>query len=103
MTIDRRSLLGMMGAGAAWPADAVATPATAVSFAHGVASGDPTPMGAVLWTRVTSGDADHSAPITVEWHVAEGERVVASGRTEARASRDWTGKVEPATLRPGVE
>ena len=54
MTIDRRSLLGLLGAGAALPSDAVAQPIPAsVSFLHGVASGDPSADGAVLWTRVT--------------------------------------------------
>ena len=101
MTIDRRALLGLIGAGATLPGEAVAAPAVAVSFAHGVASGDPTPRGGVLWTRVTPADASHAAPIAVTWHVAEGEREVASGRAEARASRDWTVKVEAGTLKPG--
>jgi alkaline phosphatase D len=101
MTIDRRSLLGVLGAGAVMPGAAVAQPRpTSVSFAHGIASGDPTPRGAVLWTRVTPPDG-HTAPIAVRWQVADGDRVVASGRAEARASRDWTVKVDPRTLKPG--
>ena len=101
MTIDRRSLLGLLGAGAALPGEAVARPAAPlVTFAHGVASGDPTPSGAVLWTRVTP-PAGHQAPVPVTWRVADGGRTVATGRTEARASRDWTVKVEPRTLKPG--
>jgi alkaline phosphatase D len=103
MTINRRSLLGMIGAGAALPADATAAPSNPmVEFLHGVASGDPTPRGAVLWTRVTPGDAA-AGSIPVNWHVAEGERVVARGEAQARASRDWTVKVEPRRLKPGRE
>ena len=101
MTVDRRSLLGLLGAGAALPGAASARPLpAAVTFDHGVASGDPTLRGAVLWTRVTP-PADHTAPIPVTWRVADGERVIASGRVEARASRDWTVKVEPRSLKPG--
>lgn len=103
MTIDRRSLLGMIGAGAALPVDAaVAQPVGALAFLHGVASGDPTPKGAVLWTRITPADTA-VASIPVTWQVAEGDRVVARGRAQARASRDWTVKVEPKSLKPGRE
>ncbi|HEU0044362.1 alkaline phosphatase D family protein [Sphingomonas sp.] len=103
MTIDRRSLLGMLGAGAALPVQATSVPAPpAIEFLHGVASGDPTVRGAILWTRVTP-PSGYEAPIEVRWQVMEGDRPVASGRTQARASRDWTVKVEPRTLRPGQE
>lgn len=104
MTIDRRSLLGLLGAGVALPVDAAAPPpAPALSFAHGVASGDPTTAGAILWTRITPADPAHAAPVPLTWHVADGDRVIASGRAEARASRDWTVKAEPKTLKPGAE
>ena len=101
MTIDRRSLLGLLGAGAALPGEAVAQPRPAgVSFLHGVASGDPSADGAVLWTRVTPPEG-HQAPIAVRWRVLDGARTVASGRTDARASRDWTVKVVARGLRAG--
>ena len=101
MTVDRRGFLGLAGAAAALPGAAVARPVpVAVTFGHGVASGDPTVRGAILWTRVTP-PAGHRAPVTVRWQVADAERVVASGRTETRASRDWTVKVEPRRLKPG--
>jgi alkaline phosphatase D len=102
MTIDRRSLLGMIGAGAAIPTEAAAQPAPALGFGHGVASGDPTTRGAILWTRVTPADTSVSS-IPVDWRVADGDRIVARGRAQARASRDWTVKVEPRTLKPGRE
>lgn len=99
--IDRRAALGLFGATAALPAVAGAAPRLGtISFAHGVASGDPTPKGAILWTRVTT-DGDGSVP--VRWMVAESEggRPVESGTTEARGARDWTVKVEAKRLQPG--
>src|ERR1041384_4294765 len=70
--LDRRSLLkafaGLAGTFAvtAQPATA-ATPDTArpapggnFRFAQGVASGDPTPRGVVLWTRVEATDGSHT-------------------------------------------
>ena len=104
--VDRRSALGLVGAGLALPgAAARGAPSTGASFAHGVASGDPTARGAILWTRVTPADAGHSAAIAVEWHVAEteGGKPVESGRAEARPARDFTVKVEAAKLKPGRE
>lgn len=102
--IDRRAALGLLGAGAALPAVAGATPAKApsVAFSHGVASGDPAADGAILWTRVTT---DATRPIPVRWHVAErdGDRPLASGDAEARPARDFTVKVEPTGLKPGHE
>ena len=104
MRLDRRSALGLIGSGAVLPIGAVhaATPARA-AFRHGVASGDPTASGAILWTRVTPADPAHGTPIPVTWHVAtqpEG-KPVESGESEARPGRDFTLKVEPRTLAPG--
>ena len=98
MTVDRRSLLGMMGAAAAVPTAGARAP-LAVSFLHGVACGDPTVRGAILWTRVTP-PAGHSSAIPVTWFVADGERLLAKGHGEARSSRDWTVKAEPLGLKP---
>ena len=53
MTLDRRSLLGLIGAGAATPAVAKSANTGKVAFLHGVASGDPGSHSAVFWTRVT--------------------------------------------------
>ncbi len=71
-------------------------------FAWGVASGDPAPDGAVLWTRVPSSP---TAPIAVHWQVATDAAmrdVVAGGRTSAGAASDWTVKVRlrDEALRP---
>lgn len=107
MMIDRRQALGLLAAGAMVPASVAAAPDRpgAVGFVHGVASGDPTAHGAILWTRVTPADAASTAPVEVEWHVAahDGDRPIASGRTQARAARDFTVKVDPSGLRPGTE
>jgi alkaline phosphatase D len=104
VTIDRRALLGLIGAGAALPAAAAETKPAAVRFVHGVASGDPTPAGAILWTRVTPA-AGHNAPVALVWKVAREANgaVIASGRVEARPARDFTAKAEVKGLEPGID
>ena len=97
MTIDRRALLGMIGAAASVPVEGKRAP-LAIGFLHGVASGDPTARGAILWTRVTP-PVGHGAAIPVRWYVADGERLLASGHAEARSARDWTVKAEPLMLK----
>ena len=104
VTIDRRAAIGLIGSGAALPAMARAADAAAPGrFAHGVASGDPTPRGAILWTRVTPASAAQANPIPLRWHVAERAdgKPVESGSAEARPARDFTVKVEPRRLKPG--
>src|ERR687896_450740 len=66
----------------AWPDD---------PFTLGVASGDPTPTGVVLWTRLAPRPLDPDGgmparPVPVDWEVATGPRlrdVVARGRVAA--------------------
>jgi alkaline phosphatase D len=68
------------------------------TFAHGVASGDPTGEAVVIWTRL-SGQA---YPAEVGWEVAldpKFDRVAASGYTTATAERDWTVHVDVQGLR----
>jgi alkaline phosphatase D len=69
-------------------------------FAHGVASGDPTPEGVVIWTRVS-----HPAPaVEVRWVIARDRffnEVVAGGYTTAECERDWTVHVDVAALASG--
>jgi alkaline phosphatase D len=86
MKINRRSALGMFGSGAILPAFAAEAAAPKAAFLHGVASGDPTTSGAILWTRVTPDDAGTGASIPVRWHVAasEGGTPVESGAADAR-------------------
>ena len=63
MRIDRRRVLGLIGAGAAAPATSAHArqAAAAVEFRHGVASGDPLGDRVMLWTRVTPDRADAAA------------------------------------------
>lgn len=105
MIVDRRSALALLGTGAALPlaGAGLAAGTPAATFAHGVASGDPTPRGAILWTRATPADAANPADIPLSWTVAalNSDRPVARGNIVARASRDFTAKVDARGLRPG--
>ncbi|MGH9085882.1 MAG: alkaline phosphatase D family protein [Acidimicrobiales bacterium] len=108
---DRRTFLrrsALTGAGAALlaglPRPAAAADGELAPFLHGVASGDPTAAGVVLWTRVTP---PHGAPraASVGWRVASDlamTRVVASGRVDTDADRDFTVKVDVTGLEPGT-
>ncbi len=111
-TTDRRTFLRRAGlAGAAGTAAAlvpgVARPQPApddclAPFLHGVASGDPTADGVVLWTRVTPDDP--AATVPVSWVVATDvdlTAVVASGTVDATPTRDHTVKVDVGGLAPG--
>ncbi|QFZ18162.1 alkaline phosphatase D family protein [Saccharothrix syringae] len=111
--LTRRTLIagGIAGAGT------VLVPTTANALAYpftlGVASGEPAADGFVIWTRLAPSplDADglggmSSAPVTVDWQVADDSRftrVVRSGT--ATAARDWAHSVhvEVTGLQPGRE
>lgn len=71
-------------------------------FYHGVASGDPTASGVVLWTRVTPPtDTD----VAVNWRVATDPslaNVVQSGRVRVDRDQDYTVRVEVDGLAPGT-
>ena len=73
-------------------------------YPEGVASGDPTSDGIILWTRRPFTEPIASAALTVE--VAEDRefsRVVATSRALVFASEDWTCRVLVGGLRPGEE
>ena len=79
----------------------------AYPFALGLASGDPSADGFVLWTRIATPRTDAaflpSGDIEVEWLVAEDEhlaRVVRRGRALARADDAHALHVEPGGLEP---
>ncbi|MCO5970693.1 alkaline phosphatase D family protein [Actinoallomurus soli] len=107
MDLTRRSLL--IGA-AGLP---LASRRTGDPFTLGVASGDPTADGIVLWTRLAPrplADGGHGGmpdrDVDVEWQLAEDERftrVVRSGTATARPSWAHSVHVEPAGLQPGRE
>jgi alkaline phosphatase D len=84
---------------------------TGYPFTLGVASGDPTPDGAVLWTRLApaplagnGGMPDRD--IKVEWEVAKDEaftNVVARGEEIATYADAHSVHAEPRGLEPGYE
>jgi alkaline phosphatase D len=69
-------------------------------FCHGVASGDPTPTGVVLWTHVhAAGDQ----PVPVSWSIwGEDGRPAGRGQVAAVAEADHTCKVVVGGLTPGT-
>ncbi|WP_229602867.1 alkaline phosphatase D family protein [Vibrio parahaemolyticus] len=69
----------------------------AVSFEHGVASGDPTQTQVIIWTRVTTA----ASCVDVSWQVAsdmEFLNVVQSGVFTTDTGRDFTVKVDVQNL-----
>ncbi|EIN6339787.1 alkaline phosphatase D family protein [Vibrio parahaemolyticus] len=69
----------------------------AVSFVHGVASGDPTQTQVIIWTRVTTA----ASYVDVSWQVAsdmEFLNVVQSGVFTTNTGRDFTVKVDVQNL-----
>ncbi|EGQ8143920.1 twin-arginine translocation signal domain-containing protein [Vibrio parahaemolyticus] len=69
----------------------------AVSFEHGVASGDPTQTQVIIWTRVTTA----ASYVDVTWQVAsdmEFLNVVQSGVFTTDTGRDFTVKVDVQNL-----
>ena len=106
MSINRRSALALLGVGAnAAALTASAAEPGGVSFRHGVASGDPLSDRVIIWTRATPA-ALQAKDFPVAWTVADApdfKRVVASGRLQASAARDFTIKVDVVGLKPGKD
>src|SRR5690349_7852910 len=114
-TPDRRRFVTRAAAGLAGLAllpgngARAATGVGAHPFTLGVASGDPTPDGAVLWTRLAPRplEADGGMPdrrVAVRWWVAEDERmrrVVRHGTALAVPELAHSVHVEVEGLRPG--
>lgn len=84
---------------------AACVPAAAVrrgDFSHGVASGDPLADRVILWTRYLPADA--ASEVTLTWQVARDagfSTVLRQGETTARATADYTVKVDAEGLQPG--
>jgi alkaline phosphatase D len=100
----RRGALAAATGAAAACARNVETPAYegAVSFNHGVASGDPQHDRVIIWTRVTP---ERAGPVPVRWIVARNREltdVVKAGVVEASEARDYTVKADVAGLRAGA-
>ncbi|MEW5683597.1 MAG: alkaline phosphatase D family protein [Pseudomonadota bacterium] len=99
MKIDRRKALALFGLGAATP---VAAQSSAVSFQHGVASGDPTQDKVVIWTRITP--AQPGADISYKWSLNPIDRRAGgakSGSGVTGPDRDYTVKVDVTGLDAG--
>ncbi|WP_435419015.1 alkaline phosphatase D family protein [Parerythrobacter aurantius] len=97
--LDRRSLLKGMGLGAGLIAAPLAAQAGEDGFAYGVASGEPSADGVLLWSRYVA-----AQPAQVRWEVTDPTtgRVVAGGEVEASPERDWCLKVRAEGLAPGT-
>lgn len=99
MRIDRRKALALLGLGAATPAVAQSS---AVSFRHGVASGDPKQDRVVLWTRITP--EKPGADIAYTWRLNPIDRRAGgakSGSGVTGPARDYTVKVDVTGLDAG--
>ncbi|CAH0990059.1 Phospholipase D [Sinobacterium norvegicum] len=74
-----------------------------VSFAQGVASGDPLADSVILWTRALPNDTD--AVVTVDWEVATDsgfDDLIHNGSTTTDGSKDFTVKIDVQNLSSGT-
>ncbi|ODU20107.1 MAG: hypothetical protein ABS87_11890 [Sphingomonas sp. SCN 67-18] len=102
LRLDRRQLIvaGGLGLGALAAGGPALALIAARGFTHGVASGEPGPDRALLWTRYVSG-RDSPAPLIAE--VAETpdfRRIVAGGGAMAGADADHCAKAWVSGLEP---
>ena len=103
--LDRRRTLAGLAAGTAFALTGAASTRLGASehnrtFAHGVASGDPTADSVVLWTRVSGLGVEQS----VQWELSEYRdfrRIAGGGEAAAGPDRDFTVKVVVTGLTPG--
>ncbi|MFY7984384.1 MAG: alkaline phosphatase D family protein, partial [Burkholderiaceae bacterium] len=107
--MKRRTLLATSPALCAWIAGVPAylphaRAADEPRFALGVASGEPTPNGLVLWTRLMGPGLPSDEPAPVQWEVAEDEaftRIAARGTELADAAWAHSVHAEPSGLQAG--
>lgn len=104
--ITRRDFIATLTAAGMAPAalagNVAAMDARAVSFLHGVASGDPLHDRIILWTRVTPRNV--SDVIHGKWLMStdpQMKRICSRGSFETDVTRDFTVKVDAAGLDPG--
>ena len=102
-----KSAAGGLGIFAATTADASAFSSQDYPFTLGVASGDPTPSGVVLWTRLApqplTGGGMPPLPVFVRWRIADDQamqQVVQQGVTIAWPSLAHSVHVEVQGLQP---
>ena len=70
------------------------------TFAHGIASGDPTADAVMLWTRVTP-EKPEGGPLEITWEMAQDPdftTLAKSGTVTATAVSNWTAKVDATGL-----
>ncbi len=73
-------------------------------FWYGVASGDPTDSGVILWTKVEV-DITQVNPIALNYLIAidaEMNDILQTGTTEATILTDWTAKIDITDLEPAT-
>lgn len=87
---------GCEGDGSSVPTPVAATPDT-VTFAHGVASGDVTSTGAVVWTR-----AEGASEVALEIREAGSGKVIIEDLGQTSAAADYTVKFHIDDLDPGT-
>ncbi|WP_323845951.1 alkaline phosphatase D family protein [Microbulbifer magnicolonia] len=82
---------------------------SAVTFRHGVASGDPLQDAVILWTRATpaegSAPAGPAEPVKVTWELARDRQftdVLRRGSADTDLARDYTIKIDVQGLQPGT-
>lgn len=102
MKVNRREAAALLIAGTLATRQRASADGGSKTFLHGVASGDPVADSVVLWTRIEPEDGAAAAPFT--WQVASTPDfvdIVAEGRGETTAERDFTVKAVPRPLAPG--
>ena len=90
VAISRRGLFSLAGASAALAASPGIARTFGSGFTHGVASGEPGPNRALLWTRYVG-----EAETRLEWQVSETSdfaAIASQGSVSALADRDWCAK-----------
>ncbi|MFE2750622.1 alkaline phosphatase D family protein [Actinosynnema sp. NPDC059335] len=112
-TVTRRSLLIGGAAGVALATTGAGSAKLGDPFTLGVASGDPSSDGMVLWTRLATSPLNEDGlggmpdrVVPVQWELAEDERfrrVVRRGVAAARPESAHSVHVETFGLRPGRE
>lgn len=74
-------------------------------FESGVASGDPTAVGVILWTRYSPDNGAVDETPTLTWELSDTvdfERVIRQGDVLVTAASDFTARVEVEGLEPGA-
>lgn len=98
LATSRRGLLKGIGLGAGLLATPLAAQRDEPGFNWGVASGEPSAGGVLLWSRYVA-----SQPVMLRWEVTDPAtgKTVAGGEVEARPESDWCVKARAEGLAPG--